>query len=319
MLKNLFQQQKINLDFFFNHLDISQAETIVQKLLHCTGVIFLTGVGKSGFIAQKIAATLVSTGTKAFYLSPLDALHGDLGIVSHQDMFVIFSKSGESEELLKLLPYVRSKGAAIIAICSNRESRLVKAADDIAILPCLKELCPYDLAPTTSTELQLLFGDILAIALMREKGFSQDQYATNHPAGQIGKRMTLKVKDVMLHHDQAPLCYTHDLLENVLPDFSQKRCGCLIVIDENKKLKGILTDGDLRRALQAKGEKVLKEAIGNLMTTKPKAINLDALAWDAMKLMESDQRHPVTVLPVIQNDDECAGLIKMHDIIQAGI
>lgn len=318
MLKKLLEKQKETLDHFFSYLDLSQCEKAFEALKRCQGVIFFTGVGKSGYVAQKIAATMMSTGTKALYLPPIDALHGDLGMLSSQDMLVVFSKSGETEELLQLLPSVRSKQVHIIAITSNHHSRLVQAADLSLELPCLTELCPFDLAPTTSTEIQLLIGDVLSIALMQAKGFSLDSYAENHPGGRIGKRAVLKVKDLMLDTIHAPFCHPHKRLEEVLVDFSDKRCGCLVVIDENKKLKGIFTDGDLRRALQRKGENVLKESLANLMTPSPKSISMEALAWDAMKLMEADQKHPVMVLPVIDRE-KVVGVIKMHDIIQAGI
>lgn len=319
MIKKLFDKQREAISYFYSHLDPIQCERVFNELSRCSGVIFFTGVGKSGYIAQKTAATMMSTGTKALYISPIDALHGDLGMVSSQDLLVIFSKSGETEELLHLLPPVRNKGAKIIALCSNSTSRLVKGADFSLELPCAEELCPYDLAPTTSTSIQLLAGDVLAISLMQAKGFSVEAYAENHPAGRIGKRASIRVKDLMLDFGKTPLCYAHQCLQDVLVDFSDKRCGCLVVIDENKQLKGIFTDGDLRRALQAKGELVLKETLGNLMKPSPKSIQSDALAWDALKLMESDQKHPVMVLPVVAEEKTVVGLIKMHDLIQAGI
>lgn len=318
MLKNLFQKQREALNYFFDHLDHAACERLFDELTACTGSLFFTGIGKSSYIAQKIAATMLSTGTKAFYLPPIDALHGDLGMLSTQDLLLVLSKSGETDELLALLPSVRNKGAKILAITSQSKSRLGSAADLTVELPCLFELCPFDLAPTTSTALQLLFGDVLAMALMSKKGFTLTEFASNHPGGRIGRRISVKVRDLMLGREKAPLCRPGDRLQDVLVDFSGKRCGCLVVTDESGKLQGIFTDGDLRRALQVKGEKVLQEKLSALMTRAPKAIRSDELAWDALKLMESDHRHPVTVLPVVTND-EVVGLIKMHDIIQAGI
>lgn len=318
MLKELFNKQKNYLETFYNELDYTACERFVQAILDCEGVLFFTGVGKSGFIAQKIAATMMSTDTKAFFLPPIDALHGDLGMVSPADMVVVISKSGETEELLQLLPFVRNRGARIAAISSNSQSRLVKGVDEAVLLPCPSELCPFDLAPTISTEVQLLFGDVLSMAVMQAKGFSQDQFAANHPGGRIGRRLSLKVRELMLDKERTPICEADAKLEEVLVDFSNKRCGCMIVIDEKKKLKGIFTDGDLRRALQEKGEKVLEEKLGNLMTLTPKSIDAERLAWDAMKLMESDQKHPVMVLPVLDRE-EVVGIIKMHDLVQAGL
>ena len=318
MIQKLLAKQKEYLDDYFSHFDLAGCEKIFQELLACPGSLFFTGVGKSGFIAQKIAATMMSTGTRAHFLSPIDALHGDLGMVSNDDRVILLSKSGETEELLQLLPSLRNKGAKTIAITSNENSRLVKGADFWLTLPCASELCPYDLAPTTSTEVQLLFGDLLAMALMEAKGINLDTFAENHPGGRIGKRVTVKVKDLMLDKDHTPICLPTDQLGKVLEEFSAKRCGCLIVIDEQRRLKGIFTDGDLRRALQEKGEQVLKASMGTLMSGKPRSINAETTAWEAVKLMESDQKYPIMVLPVTE-DDKVVGLIKMHDIIQTGV
>lgn len=318
MIGPLFKKQKELLEHFFAELDVKACEELAEKLVACSGTLFLTGVGKSGFIAQKIAATLMSTGTKAAFLPPIDALHGDLGMVASEDALIILSKSGETEELLQLLPFIRNKGARIFVATSQLSSRLAKGADFAVELPCKAELCPFDLAPTVSTEVQLLFGDVLTIALMKTKGFTVDAYAENHPGGSIGKRSSLRVRDLMLDGASTPLCYLDQRLEEVLVEFTNKRCGCMIVIDKNKRLQGIFTDGDLRRALQKLGENVLKESVGELMTKTPKAIQSSELAWQAMKLMEADQKSPVMVLPVV-DQEEVVGIIKMHDLIQAGL
>ena len=319
MFRELFSKQKQHIDYFFAQLDVSACDILLDKVLACQGVLYFTGIGKSGFIAQKIAATMLSTGTKAFFLPPVDALHGDLAMVSKSDLVLILSKSGETDELLSLLPFIRAKGAQILAITSCVSCRLSKASDHTVVLPCENELCPFDLAPTTSTEVQLLFGDALAMAVMKSKGFDRDQFAVNHPGGQIGRRSVLKVRDLMLDRDRTPLCLSHDQLAAILVDFSNKRCGCMIVIDDQRHLKGIFTDGDLRRALQAKGEQILQQKVGTLMTNGPKSISADALAWDALKLMESDQKHPVMVLPVVDESQAVIGIIKMHDLVQAGL
>lgn len=319
MIRELFTRQKRHLDEFFEAINIERCEQLVEMIMGCEGVLFFTGVGKSGYIAQKIAATIMSTGTKAFFLSPIDALHGDLGLVTKKDILLLFSKSGETEELVQLLPFVRNKGTQICAITSNHQSQLAKAASFSLVLPCEHELCPFDLAPTISTEIQLLFGDVLAIALMHAKQFPIDDYAANHPAGRIGRRASIKVSDLMLTSEKTPLCDLEARLEEVLVDFTDKRCGCLLVMDENKRLQGIFTDGDLRRALQKKGEHVLKEKVSDLMTRSPKTIVEGAMAWDAMKIMEADQQHPVMVLPVLNEEEQVIGIIKMHDLIQANL
>jgi arabinose-5-phosphate isomerase len=318
MIETLLRRQKEHLEYFYEHIDQTSLQIVFDRISACRGVLFLTGVGKSGFVAQKVAATMMSTGTKAFFLPPLDALHGDLGMVNREDIVIIFSKSGQTEELLHLLPFIRSKGALLISITSHEQSRLAKSCEYHIHLPCEKELCPFDLAPTTSTEIQLLIGDLLAIYLMEKKQFSLDQYRQNHPGGSIGRRATVHVKDLMKERCDTPLCIADACLEEVLRDFTDKRCGCLIVVDENKRLQGIFTDGDLRRALQKKGEKVLKESLGSLMTREARYISSEAPAIEAMKLMESDHKHPIMVLPVVENE-EVVGIIKMHDIIQSGI
>lgn len=318
-LRTLFSEKKQYLDYFFDHLNYEAVEQVFAAINGCKGTVLFTGVGKSGIIAKKIATTMVSTGTRSLYVSPLNALHGDLGVVAPGDVCVILSKSGESDELLNLIPFLRNKGARPIAIVSNLESRLAKAAELAVELPLERELCPFGLAPTTSATLQLIFGDVLAVALMHERGFSLDDYALNHPAGSIGKRITLKVSDLMLTGDALPMCGPKDTLGSRLQELSDKRCGCLVVLDEHSKLLGIFTDGDLRRALQSRGSDLVDAKIEDLMTTGCRSIAEKALAWDAMKLMEADQSRPIMVLPTVDGDERVVGLIKLHDILQSGL
>ncbi len=318
MLKKLLEDSKKNLDYFFEKIDISQFEYILDLCVNCTGLIVFTGIGKSGIIAEKIAATLASTGTKSLYLPTLNFLHGDIGMISEGDIIVMLSKSGESEELLNLIPFIRKKKAKIIGLTSAPTGRLAKHSDTCMILPMEKELCSFDLVPTTSTELQLIFGDILAIALMRKKNFALSDYVLNHPSGSIGKKMTLLVKDLMLSGESLPLCSSKDKLVDVLLELTKKKCGTLIVINESKKLEGIFTDGDLRRALQRHGPDVLHQEMGHLMTQGAIAIDSQVLAFDAMKEMQKNVNKWVMVTPVVEND-QVVGLLRMHDIIQAGI
>lgn len=317
MLHQLFDLAKQNIDYFFESIDIEEATRVFELFLRCRGVIFFTGVGKSGLVASKIAATMTSTGTKSLYVSPQDALHGDIGIVSPEDLFVFLSKSGESEELLQLTPFLRNKGVKLVAIVSKRGSRLSKACDQTMVLPFKSELCPFDLAPTTSSIIQLIFGDVMAAALMRKKQFTLDAYALNHPAGQIGKRSTLRVADLMVQQAELPLCHPKDKLGNVLGIMSEKRCGCLLVVDEENRLQGIFTDGDLRRSLQQHKE-AMETPIGELMTPGGKNIPVSASAWEAMRRMEEDPKKPIMVLPVVE-EGKVRGLVKMHDLIQSGL
>lgn len=318
-LEELFSTQKKNLDDFFNHIDLESVEALLDRISNTKGIIFVTGVGKSGFIAQKIASTLVSMGIKSMFMPPTNALHGDLGIVDSDDSFMVLSKSGESDELLSLIPFIRNRGAPITAIVSKENGRLAKASDYVILLPMGPELCPYNIIPTTSTEVQLIFGDILAVALMQKRDLTLHEFALNHPAGKIGKRLSLKVDDLMLKGDKIPFCSREDKLMDVLVELSEKRCGCLLVVDKEKRLEGIFTDGDLRRALQNHGSKISEFYLKDLKINSPKTISPEKMAWEAMQLMESDQKHPFMVLPVVDENRVVKGLIKMHDIVQSGI
>jgi arabinose-5-phosphate isomerase len=318
LIDTLFCQSQAHLGYFFEHLDLDELRAVVNQLLTCQGTIFLTGVGKSGIISQKIAMTMSCYGIRALSLCPTNALHGDIGLVSDKDIVLLLSKSGETEELLHLCPALRNKGASLIAVVSSRNSRLAKACDSSIFLPVAKELCPFDLAPTTSTVVQLLFGDLVATALMRHKSVSVDDFAGNHPAGRIGRRITLRVRDVMLQGAMIPLCSPEAALVDILVELSDKRCGCILAVDSEKRLLGIFTDGDLRRALQKGGSGALSLPVGDLMTSSPRLAHPEMFAYDAMCLMESDQKRAITVLPVVDNGF-VVGLIKLHDIVQSGL
>lgn len=318
LVEELFLQTQAHLGYFFEQFDLSQLRRVVAHLLNSTGTIILTGVGKSGIIAKKVAMTMNSCGCKALYISPMNALHGDIGLVSENDVVLLFSKSGESDELLNLCPALRNKKASLIAVVSCHNSRLAKACDFEIILPVAKELCPFDLAPTTSTVVQLLFGDMVAIALMRAKNVSLDTFIGNHPAGRIGKRMTFRVKDLMLWGEALPIVAPKTVVVDVLVELSNKKCGCILVVDEEMHLLGIFTDGDLRRALQKMGAVALDLPIESLMTRSPRTVSSELLAYDAMRQMELDQKGAITVIPVVE-DELLVGLIRLHDIVQTGL
>jgi len=317
MIGNLLKEQKENIDYFFSHVSQEQIEIVVQKLLSCKGSLIITGIGKSGIIANKLAMTLLSTGTKAFYLPCTDALHGDIGIVTKEDICILLSKSGETKELIRLVPYIRKKGASLISIVCNEKSQLVRLADFYLVLPMKKELCPFNLAPTTSSTIQMIFSDILCVALMKQKNFSLEEYASNHPAGSIGKKISLSVEDIMLKEDNIPFCSKEDRVIDILHELSHKKCGCMVIVDHHKKLLGIFTDGDLRRTIGAHSDKFLEKKMEELMTQNPKCITPDQLAWDAVKQMQEDGKL-VSVMPVVKNN-QVVGLIRMHDIVQAGL
>ncbi len=316
MLEQLLNQQQQYIDYYFSHLDRQEVEAIIQACHKTEGLIVFTGVGKSGIIADKIAMTLVSTGTKALYLPPTNFLHGDIGILSEKDTLILLSRSGETEELLNLVPFARRRLTKLIAVVSNSPSRLSKNCDLSITLPVQRELCPFDLAPTTSTTVQLLWGDLLAVSLMRLKQFDLSQYVLNHPSGTIGKKMTLTVDDVMLH--DLPLAKPEDKLVDVLVELSNKKCGAILVVAPERHLLGIFTDGDLRRALQTHGSDVLQKSLDSLMTYTPFSVSRDMLAWDALKIMQKNPKKFVMILPVLENK-QVVGILRMHDIIQAGI
>ncbi|MBI3211143.1 MAG: KpsF/GutQ family sugar-phosphate isomerase [Simkania negevensis] len=318
MLQELFSNYQKTLDLFFEKIDPSRSEEILHAFLKCSGMIIFTGVGKSGIIAEKLAMTMISTGTKALYLPAMNALHGDVGIVSKEDIVVLISKSGESDELVNLVPFIRKKGATIISWVSNPFGKLLKMSDLAICLPFDKELCPYDLAPTTSTAVQLIFGDVLSIALMRAKSFSIDEYALNHPAGSLGRKITLAVKDLMLKGKELPLCKPEDRLSEVIVELSKKKCGCLLIVGKGEKLEGIFTDGDLRRFLEKERPPDLNKKMKELMTISFLYTQPEQRAWDALRFMQKDPNRLVMVMPVLE-EEKVIGLIRMHDIIHAGI
>ncbi len=290
----------------------------MEACLQTEGLIVFTGVGKSGIIAEKIAMTLVSTGTKALYLPPTNFLHGDIGILSEKDLFVLISRSGETEELLSLIPFAKRRGTRTLAIVSNAESRLAKIGDLFIELPFERELCPFDLAPTTSTAVQLLFGDLLVVALMRKKNFNLSSYALNHPSGAIGRKMTISVEDLMHKGESIPRAAPTDRLVDAITELSNKKLGALLITDEEQNLLGIFTDGDLRRALQTQGTAVLEKPLKDLMTVSALFIESQMLAWEALKIMQKDPKKFVMVLPVLEGK-KVVGVLRMHDIVQSGI
>lgn len=315
MLKSLFESQRKYLDHFFDHLNHEAAEKVLHHLLQCEGALFFTGVGKSGHIAEKVAATFSSIGAKAYFLNPGNALHGDIGILAEKDICLFFSKSGNSQELVNLIPYVKKRGVFSVAVVSALDSNLAKKADCTVILPVEKEICPFDLAPTTSTAAQLIFGDCLAVSYMQMKNISIADFAANHPGGVLGRKISFKVQDLMLKGELIPQCKPDDLLIHVLHELSQKRCGCLLVADDSNQLQGIFTDGDLRRAIESKGSSALSIPISEFMTRTFKSITPDKLAFEAAHKMEEDLSRLITALPVLE-EGKVVGLVRIHDILQ---
>lgn len=318
MIPALLGRTKIYLDHFYDHIDASSIEEVLSCCLEAKGHIFLTGVGKSGFIAKKIAMTLVSIGTKASFLEPMNLLHGDIGIVDSGDVVIMMSKSGFTKELVELVPYLKKRGAKLIACVSNKASLLESACDQHVYLPVLSELDNHNLVPTTSTQVQLIFGDILTIAMMNKKGIGLDLYATLHPAGSIGKKLLTKVEELMLDLDQVPFCSPDVTVKDILVELSSKKCGCVIIADDDKSLKGIFTDGDLRRSLQNLGIAALEKPVSDLMSQQPIYISKDASAFEAKKTMQIDDASWINVMPIV-SENQVVGILRLSDILKAGI
>jgi arabinose-5-phosphate isomerase len=300
-------------------LDPAAVERVVDLLAECKGKVVILGVGKSGIIGQKIAATMTSAGTAALYLHPSDALHGGLGIVQANDVVILLSNSGETDEIVAMLPYLKNREVAIIAIVGNLNSTLARRADVVLDASVDKEACPLNLAPTTSTTVALAIGDALAMTVMKVKGLTSDDFAVNHPAGRLGKRLTLRVGDLMHRDGENPTIATGSSWVEVVRAISKGGLGAVCVIDDEGRLAGIITDGDLRRAIeQTSHESLAKLICDDFMTSKPVVATPELLAFDALQLME-DRPSQISVLPVVDADERCVGLIRVHDIVRTGL
>ena len=300
-------------------LQRDEIERVVQLLAACRGKIVILGVGKSGIIAQKIAATMTSTGTGALYLHPSDALHGGIGIINAEDAVMILSNSGETDEIIEMLPYLKRRQVPILALVGNLNSTLARRADAVIDGSVDQEACPLNLAPTTSTTVALALGDALAMTLMQVKGLTPDDFAVNHPAGQLGKRLTLTVADLMHSGADNPTIALGAMWVDAVKGISVGGLGAVNVVDDAGRLAGIITDGDLRRAIQKSDPGLLANLRSDeLMTRNPTVASPELLAFDALRLME-DRPSQISVLPVIDGDRVCVGLIRLHDIVRSGL
>lgn len=284
-------------------------EKAVKLIYETKGRVILTGVGKSGLICKKIAATLSSTGTPSFFLHPTDAAHGDLGMVRGEDTVIAVSNSGETQELLSIIPIIKSFGIPVIAITSNPNSSLSRISDVTINLHVEREACPLNLAPTTSTTLTLAVGDALAGALMKLKGFKPEDFKKFHPGGKLGIRLS-KIREIMRRGSEIPRVYRETPIRDVILEISSKKLGATLVVDEKGNLLGIITDGDLRRAFE-RGYNLNTKA-EEIMTKNPKIISEDAFAEEALKTMEKNK---ITVLPVINREGKISGIVHLHDIL----
>jgi arabinose-5-phosphate isomerase len=292
-------------------------EEAVALILKCTGKVVVTGVGKSGIIGRKIASTLSSTGTPAFFLHPADALHGDLGMLDRRDIVLAISKSGETEELLSILPVIKRQGNKLIVMTCNPNSSLARAADVVLDVGVKEEACPLGLAPTSSTTATLALGDALAVALLQSRGFKAEDFAKIHPKGALGKKLLLRVRDLMHVGEEFPKVQEEAPMKEVLLEMTSKRLGVTGVMNGGGELVGVITDGDLRRALEKFPDLLTKRA-KDIMTRNPKGIEADALAVEALRRMEE---HSITSLFVFEKSGDRIpiGIIHLHDILKAGV
>jgi arabinose-5-phosphate isomerase len=296
-----------------------EIERVVQLLAGCKGKIVILGIGKSGIIAQKIAATMTSTGTGAIHLHPSDALHGGIGIINADDVVMMLSNSGETDEIIEMLPYLKRRQVPIIALVGNLNSTLARRADAVIDGSVDQEACPLNLAPTTSTTVALALGDALALTLMQVKGLTPDDFAINHPAGQLGKRLTLTVADLMHSGPSNPTITLSATWVEVVQRISAGGLGAVNVVDDAGRLAGIITDGDLRRAIQRLDHEALADLrCDEIMTRNPTVANPELLAYGALQLME-DRPSQISVLPVVDGGRVCVGLIRLHDIVRSGL
>ncbi|KAF0146030.1 MAG: arabinose-5-phosphate isomerase [Nitrospirae bacterium] len=294
----------------------SNFERAVEVIYGSKGRVVVTGMGKSGLVGKKIAATLASTGTPAFFLHPAEAIHGDIGMVTADDVIIAISNSGETEELIGIIPFLKRFNVSLISMTGNPNSTLSKAADITLDVSVKEEACSLGIVPTASTTATLAMGDAIAVALLMKRGYKEEDFAFFHPGGSLGKKLFIKVKDLMHTGDALPLVSPHKSMTKAVMEISSKRLGVAIVVDSDKKILGVITDGDLRRGIEKWGKAVFDMKAGEVMTKNPKTISEDELAAKALSIMESKS---ITSLAVPDSDGKAKGIIHLHDILRKGI
>ena len=287
---------------------------VVNKILHCKGRVILTGIGKSGHICKKISATLSSTGTSSFFMHATEAFHGDLGMIRNDDLVIAVSYSGETDDLIKTIPIIKNIGAEVIGVSGNANSSLAKLSDLHQLIKVAKEACPLDLAPTSSATATLVWGDALAVALMKKRDFQPEDFARSHPGGTLGKRLILTAKDVMIEGDDLPKNIATDLSKDVIKDISQKGLGVTLVEDKSSKLLGLITDGDVRRAIESSDDFFSLQA-QDFMTTSFNSVSPDQLASDCLEVMAEKKIGCLIVMEA----DQILGIVNQKDLIKLGL
>jgi len=305
-----------------NNNQVERTLTLLEECFENKKKLILTGVGKSGIVARKLAATFTSIGLTSIYLNPLDALHGDLGIVDKKDLCILLSNSGETQELIQLIPHLKSKGSIQIGILGNLNSTLAKQSDLFLDASVNKEVCPLNLAPTASTTVAMAIGDALAVVWMEKRGISRKDFAINHPAGKLGRELTLKVSDLMKPSNQLNPLFKNSSFAEIISEITRGSIGSCWIKERSQKntLIGLITDGDLRRALKNYEPKEWQNLVAEkIMTKDPIVISSDKFAIEALELMEKNRKKPISILPVLGKDYEFIGILRLHDLIQAGL
>lgn len=297
-----------------NKIDVNFARA-VELISKCKGRVVISGMGKSGIVGRKIAATLTSTGTSAMFLHPAEGVHGDLGIVHKDDVVITISKSGDTSELFQIVPMLKRLGVPIITITGNRRSRIAERSDIILDASVTEEACPFNLAPTSSTTAALVMGDALAVALLERRKFSAHDFAMLHPGGSLGKKLSMRIDDIMFTGDRIPKVTENVSLDKVIFEITDKRFGSACVVDENNKLLGIITDGDIRRLVE-KTKDVWKLTAKEVMGEHPKTVKLGTMAADALKLMTD---YSIMQVIIVNDDNVPVGIVHIHDVLEAGI
>jgi len=293
----------------------------IELLYNCRGKVVVTGLGKSGLVCRKIAATFSSMGTPSFFLHAGDANHGDMGMIMEGDVVLAVSNSGETEEILTLIPTLKRIGVRIVAMTGNHDSTLSRAADVVLDAGVTEEACPLGLSPTASTTAALALGDALAVILLEKKGFKEEDFALRHPGGILGRKLLLRVEDLMHRDGDVPLVGEETLMKEAILVITSKRLGVTGVTDQRGDLIGVITDGDLRRGLQAHGDGILSKRAGEIMTLKPRSIEKDALGVGGFDRIEENIPAPITLLFVVEKpgDRVPVGILHIHDLLKAGI
>ncbi len=314
VVKKELEQQAKAIQMCSDKIDNNVVEAL-EILVECKGKVVVTGMGKAGLIARKISATLASTGTTSIFLHPAEGIHGDLGMLQKEDVVIAISNSGNTQELISIIPFIKFNKIPLIGLTGNLQSKLAQHSDVVIDCSVPKEFEQLGLVPTASTTVELAVGDALAVSLLKKRNFKLEDYAQFHPGGSIGKKILLRVEDLMHRGDDCPTIEITSTMDKAIMTMTSKKLGCVLVLDA-KKLVGIVTDGDLRRFLQKGYNELATFPVNKAMTSSPKSIKEDILAVEALNVMEDFN---ITVLPVIDKDNKPLGVLHLHDLIKAGV